>query len=66
MSRVEEIEAAIESLPPEEFQEIANWCRERENAIWDDRMDADSGSGRLDFLFDEAKADSLQEWPPNK
>jgi|RhiMethySRZTD1v2_1073278.scaffolds.fasta_scaffold2436006_2 hypothetical protein len=66
MSRVEEIEAAIESLPPEDFQKIANWCREREHAIWDDQMDADSANGRLDFLFEEAKNDSLQEWPPIK
>jgi hypothetical protein len=30
MDRVEEIEAAIASLPPEEFRRIAQWFYERE------------------------------------
>jgi hypothetical protein len=70
MSRVEEIAAAIETLPPEEFRQIADWCRERENTLWDDQIDADSASGRLDFLFEEAEREAaeglLKEWPPNK
>lgn len=67
MSRVEEIEAAIDGLPPEEYQRIVQWLLVREQGRWDDQMDADSSSGKLDFLFDEAESESakglLREWP---
>ena len=35
-------------------QVIAGWFRGRDQAAWDRRMDADSVSGKRDFLFDEA------------
>jgi hypothetical protein len=54
MDRVEEIEAAIASLPAEEFLQLAQWFRAREQALWDEQLDNDSASGKLDFLFDEA------------
>jgi hypothetical protein len=67
MSRVEEIEAAIESLAPEEYRRVVEWFREREEARWDAQLDGDSAGGRLDFLFDEAGSDAkqglLREWP---
>jgi hypothetical protein len=67
MSRVEEIEAAIDGLPPEEYRRIAQWFLAREQRRWDDQMDADSSAGKLDFLFDEAESESakglLCEWP---
>jgi len=67
MSRVEEIEAAIDGLPPEEYRHIVQWFREREQSRWDEQMDADSAAGKLDFLFGEAESESakglLREWP---
>jgi len=70
MSRVEEIEAAIEGLPPEEYRRIVQWFRVREQRRWDEQMDADSLAGKLDFLFDEAESESarglLREWPSPK
>jgi len=67
MSRVEEIEAAIDGLPPEEYRHIVQWFRVREQERWDQQMDADSSAGKLDFLFDEAESESakelLREWP---
>ncbi len=54
MNRVEEIEAAIDGLPPEEFRRIVERLREREQRRWDEEMDSDSCAGKLDFLFDEA------------
>jgi hypothetical protein len=70
MSRVEEIEAAIESLSPEEFRRVAQWLNDREQAQWDAQMDEDSAAGRLDFLFDEASREAkegmLRDWPPVK
>jgi hypothetical protein len=70
MDRVEEIEAAISSLPSKEFRRLAQWFRAREQALWDEQMDTDSASSRLDFLFEEAESESgkglVREWPPPK
>jgi hypothetical protein len=68
MSRVEEIEAAIEQLSHEELRRVAQWFYDREQARWDEQLDRDSAAGRLDFLFDEAGKEAeeglLRDWPP--
>ena len=70
MDRVEEIEAAIDGLPPEEYRRIVRWFHVREQERWDEQMDRDSSTGKLDFLFEEAESESakglLREWPPRK
>jgi hypothetical protein len=70
MDRVEEIEAAIEGLPPEEYRRIVQWFSVREQERWDEQMDRDSSASKLDFLFEEAESESakglLREWPPRK
>lgn len=70
MDRVEQIEAAITSLPPNEYRRLVDWFRAREQARWDDQMDRDSAAGRLDELFREAEVESAQglvrDWPPSK
>lgn len=67
MDRVEEIEAAISALPPEDFRRIAEWFRERDQLLWDRQLDSDSSNGKLDFLFEEVESNSKQElfrdWP---
>jgi hypothetical protein len=67
LGRVEEIQAAIDGLSPEEYRRIIQWLRVREQERWDEQLDADSSAGRLDFLFDEAESESakglLREWP---
>jgi hypothetical protein len=60
MDRVEEIEVAIQHLPPEEYQRLVQWFRSREQTRWDDQMDKDSSAGKLDFLFEEAERESAQ------
>ncbi len=57
MSRVEEIEDAIDRLSPEEFQRIARWVHEREQQR-DEQLNRDSTSGKLDLLFEEADGES--------
>ena len=47
MSRVEEIEAAISNLPPADYQRLVDWFREREDARWEQQLDADSAAGKL-------------------
>jgi hypothetical protein len=67
MSTVEEIERAIEQLPPQEWSRLSRWFAERDNALWDHQMAEDSASRKLDFLFKEAaeerKAGQLRDWP---
>jgi len=70
MDRVEEIEAAIDGLAPDEFSRIVKWFRQRDAALWDRQLDSDSASGKLDFLFEEAESEReqglLTDWPPSK
>ena len=60
MDRVEEIEAAINGLPPEDYLRIVQWIRAREQTRWDEQMDRDSSTGKLDFLFGEGDSESAQ------
>ena len=70
MSRIEEIEDAIDRLSPEEFRRIAGWVREREQRQWDEQLDSDSSSGKLNFVFEEAEEKSrkglVRDWPSSK
>ncbi len=50
MSTVQEIEAAIAKLPPEEFHEVANWIEEQRESAWDRQIEADARNGRLEAL----------------
>jgi hypothetical protein len=54
MTKVEEIKAAIESLPEEEFIRIRQWFSEKDWQEWDKQIAQDSESGKLDFLIKEA------------
>lgn len=65
MDRVEQIEAAIESLPPEDFRRLVHWWNERDQRRWEAQMAEDSAAGRLDFLFEEANQ-AVHDWPPTE
>jgi len=54
MSKVEEIKSALESLSEEEYARFRNWFTEKDWMKWDKQIEADSGSGKLDFLIKEA------------
>jgi hypothetical protein len=55
MSRIEEIQAAIESLPEDEYARLRRWFSEKDWDKWDKQIEADSESGKLDFLIKEAR-----------
>ncbi len=69
MSRVEELERAIQELSPDEFARIARHVLAIEQERWDAQMDQDARLGKLDFLVDEARnerqAGALKDWPPS-
>jgi hypothetical protein len=54
MTKVEEIEHAIDSLPVEEYRKFRQWFLERDLVEWDHQIESDSESGKLDFLLQEA------------
>jgi hypothetical protein len=60
MSRIDELKAVIESLPNEEIAEIFRWLSEKEWERWDKEIDADSRTGRLDFLVREAREEKAK------
>ncbi len=54
MSKIDELKAEIERLPSEEFAELFRWLSEKDWERWDQEIEADSQTGRLDFLVREA------------
>ena len=67
MSSVVEIESAIRELPESEFWKLSTWFDNLRSNAWDARIESDSKSGKLDFLFEEAEtereAKALKPWP---
>ena len=68
MSRVEQIEQAIQELTPEEFAQVARRVYALEQERWELQLDHDASFGKLDFLLDEAHSErdagTLKAWPP--
>lgn len=54
MTRIEELEGAVAALPAEEYLRFREWFLGRDQAQWDKQIRADSQSGKLDFLVNEA------------
>jgi hypothetical protein len=60
MSKVEAIQSAIVSLSPEEYVQLRQWFVERDWEQWDQQIEEDTASGKLDFLITEAMAEKAQ------
>ena len=60
LSSVEEIQSAIISLSPEEYTRLRQWFAERDWEQWDQEIEADAASGKLDFLIEEAVTEKDQ------
>jgi len=54
MATIETIQREIESFPPPAYKNLAHWFFERDWELWDNELEEDSQSGKLDFLIDEA------------
>ena len=50
-----EIKSAVRELSPKELAELAAFVAKQDNAAWDNQMEENAASGKLDFLFDEAE-----------
>ena len=60
MSKIDELKADFESLPSDEFAEIFRWLSEKDWERWDKEIEADSQSGRLDFLVRGAREEKAK------
>jgi len=54
MSTVEEITAAIAQLPEDQVSRVRAWLEDRAERRWDEQIERDERSGRLDALIDRA------------
>jgi hypothetical protein len=53
MTKIEELEMAVSSLPEEDYSRFRQWFLERDWERWDREIEADAASGKLDFLLRE-------------
>lgn len=60
-----EIKSAVDKLSHRELAELAAFIRERDSRAWEEQLEADAASGKLDFLFEEAARERLhlRNWP---
>lgn len=57
MTSVQEIEAAIKQLAPEQRAQFRAWFEAFDAREWDQQMEKDIAAGQLDWLADEALGD---------
>ncbi len=57
MANVEQIERAIEQLPPDELATFRRWFAEFDSAAWDAQIEADAAGGKFDAMAEEAFAE---------
>jgi hypothetical protein len=57
MTTIEDIEKAIEQLPPREFAQFRAWFEAFEAGRFDEAIARDAAAGKLDALAGEALAD---------
>lgn len=51
---LQEIADSIAHLPPEELSKFRDWFLEFDSKVWDDKIEGDVRSGRLDKLAESA------------
>ena len=57
MSDVKDLENAVKALHPQDLAEFRLWFAEFDLAAWDEKIETDLSSGKLDALLAEAAGD---------
>jgi hypothetical protein len=57
MSTLEQIEAAILTLAPNEFQQLRKWLFDLDYERWDEQLEQNVADGKLEALAEEAIAE---------
>lgn len=60
MSTIQEIEAALRQLSPEERATFRSWYAEFDANEWDRQFETDVAAGKLDWLVNEGRSDNQQ------
>lgn len=68
MTALERLQQMISKLSPEELAQLRAWILEQDWSAWDQQIEADVRTGKLDALADEAlrEHESSTETPPLK
>ena len=61
MAKIELLEKQIADLDYDSFAKLRKWFLEFDQAIWDEKIESDSNSGKLDFLINSALAEHQAE-----
>ncbi len=56
-NEIEFLENRILNLDRDSFSKLRDWLIELDNVRWDKQLEADSNSGKLDFLINAALAE---------
>ena len=56
MTKLEDIEKAVEQLSPEELAKFRAWFEELQANLWDQQIERDIKAGKLDKLAERALA----------
>jgi hypothetical protein len=56
MTKIEDIEKAVEQLSPEELAKFRAWFEEFDARVFDEKIERDAKAGNLDKLIAEARA----------
>ncbi|MGI2031510.1 hypothetical protein ACRQ1B_03870 [Rhizobium panacihumi] len=59
MTKLEQIEKSVSELTGEELEAFSDWFDAFQAARWDQRIENDSASGKLDSLAESALAEFL-------
>lgn len=54
MSTIDQLKSAIEALSKNEYVALRQWFLEKDWQKWDEQIEEDSRSGKLDLLLKEA------------
>jgi hypothetical protein len=57
MTKLEDIEKAVEKLPAPELERFRAWFEQFDAARFDDKIERDAKAGKLDRLAEQALAD---------
>ena len=57
MTRVEKLESDVSRLSPDELSRFRAWFAEFDAALWDEQIELDAKSGKLDHLAEKAIQD---------
>ena len=57
MSTLEQIEAAILTLPSDDFEKLKKWFFDLDYQRWDQQLEQDVAEGKLETLAEEAIAE---------